>query len=295
MVGNNLRDELKESHQIIAPSSSELNLMKYDDVHAFLKEHQVDCVIHCAGRVGGIQANIKNPVDFLTENSIMGQNIVLASKNLGIKKLINFGSSCMYPKAAKNPIKEDALLTGSLEPTNEGYALAKLNVAKLCEYVNKENKDFHYKTLIPCNLYGYYDSFSPEKSHMIPAVIRKIYEAKKNNSPSVVIWGDGTAKREFLFTKELSKIVSFILRDLQSLPNYLNIGLGRDYTIKEYYQEIASVIGYHGLFEFDKSKPVGMKQKLVDISRLKQLGWNKESNLRDGLEETFKYFLKNEV
>lgn len=295
MVGRNLRDVLVKDYDVISPSSTELNLLDFKSIQSFLTSERIDCVIHAAGRVGGIQANLKDPTAFLVENLSMGQNLILAAREAGIKKLLNLGSSCMYPREAKNPLTEEQLLTGELEPTNEGYALAKICVAKLCEYIGKENADFHYKTLIPCNLYGFYDSFAPEKSHMIPAVIRKIYEAKVNGQKTVEIWGDGTARREFLFTADFAHFVKFALEKVENLPTYLNVGLGKDFSVKEYYEAISNVVGYEGEFEFNLNRPVGMRQKLVDISKMKHLGWNNQSSINEGLEKTYNYFLEHEV
>ena len=199
MVGRNiLAYSTQHNYDIDAPSSSELNLLDFEALKSYLSRKKPDVIIHSAGLVGGIQANIAAPYDFAFINLQIGINIVRAAYELGISRLINFGSSCMYPRQASNPLKEASILGGELEPTNEGYAIAKIATARLAQYANAQH-GYHYKTLIPCNLYGYWDKFSPEKSHMIPAVIRKTHEGKVNGSEFLDIWGDGTARREFMF------------------------------------------------------------------------------------------------
>lgn len=293
MVGRNIQDYARQlcQYELLAPTSKELNLLDKNAIDGYINKYQPDIVIHSAGIVGGIQANIENPVKFLHDNTLMGQNIVLGAYQANIKKFINLGSSCMYPKNAQNPLTEDSILTGALEPTNEGYALAKIVTAKLCEYIATTNLDFWYKTLIPCNLYGKYDKFDPIKSHMIPAAIQKIHHAKIKQLTSVEIWGDGLARREFMYTEDLADAVFFALDNLHRLPNMVNVGLGVDYTINEYYEKIAQIADYQGEFDHDISKPVGMKQKLVSTDRLQALGWKHKFSLAAGLEKTYQYYL----
>lgn len=293
MVGRNVQDYAKKfsQYQLLAPSSSEFNLLDRNAVDDYLADIQPDVVIHSAGIVGGIQANIENPVKFLHENTLMGQNIVLGAYQSGVKKLINLGSSCMYPRNAQNPLMEDSILTGELEPTNEGYALAKIVTAKLCEYISRTNTDCEYKTLIPCNLYGKYDKFDPIKSHMIPSALLKVHHAKINGVDNVEIWGDGTVRREFMYAEDLADAIFFALENLSKLPNMTNVGLGYDYSINDYYEQIAKVVGYQGKFVHDLSKPVGMKQKLVNTDKLQQLGWKNQFSLEQGLKKTYQHFL----
>lgn len=293
MVGRNICDySLKFSqYELLTPSSKELNLLDKAAVDLYIDNYKPDMIIHAAGIVGGIQANIENPVKFLHENTLMGQNIVLSAYQAGIKKLINLGSSCMYPRNAQNPLVEESILAGELEPTNEGYALAKIVTAKLCEYISRTNIDYQYKTLIPCNLYGKYDKFDPIKSHMIPAAIQKIHRAKIENEISVDIWGDGLARREFMYAEDLADAIFFALDHLVELPYMINVGLGFDYTVNEYYEYIAKVVNYQGTFKHDISKPVGMKQKLVNVDKLQQLGWVHKFSLAEGLEKTYQYYL----
>ncbi|WP_170000221.1 GDP-L-fucose synthase [Campylobacter sp. RM9328] len=293
MVGRNIVEfEKSKKHVLLTPSSKDLNLLDRKLVDNYIKETKPDIVIHCAGRVGGIQANLANPVAFLAENTQIGLNIIMGSYENGVKKFINMSSSCMYPKNAINPLKEELILKGELEPTNEGYAIAKITSTRLCEYINRENKEFQYKTIIPCNLYGRYDKFNPKDSHMLPAVIKKIYEAKVNNQNTVEIWGDGKARREFMYVEDLADFTYFALENYEKMPQNINVGLGHDYTINEYYKAIAEVIGYKGNFTHDLSKPVGMKQKLIDDAELKNFGWRYKTSLKDGIQKTYEYYLK---
>lgn len=295
MVGRNIVEfEKSKNYILLTPKSSELNLLDRPSVDEYINKNTPDIVIHCAGRVGGIQANMANPVDFLVQNTQMGLNIIMSSYEARIKKFINMGSSCMYPRNAQNPLGEELILKGELEPTNEGYAMAKVTSTRLCEYINKENNEFQYKTIIPCNLYGKYDKFDPKHSHMLPAVIKKIYEAKVNNLSVIDIWGDGEVRREFMYAKDLADFTYYAIENFESMPQNINVGLGHDYTINEYYQAIAKVIGFKGKFMHDLTKPVGMKQKLIDDTKLKSFGWRYKTSLKDGVQNTYEYYL-NEV
>jgi len=295
MVGKNILEHKKASnYEILAPSSSELNLRDFDSVNKYIQQNKPDIIIHSAGLVGGIQANMARPVDFLVFNLDMGRNIIMAAKENGVKYFLNMASSCMYPREAQNPLQEELILKGELEPTNEGYAIAKVVATRLCEYIVKENPTLQYKTVIPCNLYGKYDKFSPEHSHMVPAVIKKIYEAKQNNATEIDIWGDGLARREFMYTSDLADFVFYALDNFEKMPQNINVGLGFDYTINEYYEAIAEAVGFTGKFVHDLSKPIGMKQKLIDDSKLKQFGWKHQTTLKEGIKKTLDYF-KTEV
>lgn len=292
LVGKNiLEHQASEKYDFLTPTSQELNLLDQLSVTQYLKTHRPDYVIHSAGVVGGIQANIAEPVRFLVDNMRIGLNILMAAKDAGVKHFLNLGSSCMYPRDAANPLAEEAVLKGELEPTNEGYALAKVAAARLCDYIHHEDSAYLYKTVIPCNLYGRHDKFDPAHSHMIPAVIRKLAEAVKADSPSIDIWGDGTARREFMYAGDLADFIFYTLEHFEKMPQYLNVGLGHDYTINEYYQIIADVVGYKGEFTHDLTKPAGMKQKLVDNTRLADFGWQAQTSLKDGIHATYQYYL----
>ena len=293
MVGRNLLEHSAISDfEMIAPRKDELELRDHNAVQAYLSKHQPDMIIHAAGKVGGIQANMREPVDFLMDNLDMGRNIVWAARQNGIKRLINLGSSCMYPRNYSEPLSEEMVLKGELEPTNEGYALAKVVTARLCEYIMREDSQFQYKTLIPCNLYGRYDKFNPSNSHLIPAIIHKVHQAKQNGQDSVEIWGDGTARREFMYAGDLASAVVRAIVNFDTLPIYMNVGLGHDFTINEYYQAAAQIMNYNGGFVHDISKPVGMARKLVSINLQKKWGWQAENTLHKGIEKTYEYYLK---
>jgi GDP-L-fucose synthase len=292
MVGKNiLHNSLRTKYEFVCPSRNELDLRNYQYVLKYFNKIKPDMVIHAAGTVGGIKANISHPVSFLVDNMQMGVNVILAAYNHQIKKLINLGSSCMYPKDGQNPLTEDSILTGQLEPTNEGYALAKIVAQRLCNYIFKENNKFNYKTIIPCNLYGKYDDFNPETSHLIPAIIRKTDEAIENKS-DIEIWGDGKAKREFMYAGDLSDALFFAIENYEIMDAIMNIGLGYDYTINEYYKKVAELMQYSGKFIYDLEMPSGMKQKLVSIQKQKKIGWNPSYSLEEGLEMTIKYYYK---
>jgi GDP-L-fucose synthase len=293
MVGRNLLEHPAIGEfEVLAPRSAELDLCNFNEVQAYLRAHQPDMVIHAAGKVGGIQANMREPVGFLLENLDMGRNIVWASRQAGVKQLLNLGSSCMYPRNHNEPLKEELVLKGELEPTNEGYALAKVVTARLCEYIMREDASYQYKTLIPCNLYGRHDKFDPAHSHLIPAIIHKVHQAKQNGQESVEIWGDGTARREFMYSGDLADALVRAIKEFEVLPAMMNIGLGHDYTINEYYQAAADVMGYTGTFVHDLSKPVGMARKLVSVERQLAWGWRAQNELRSGIEKTYDYYLR---
>ncbi|MCK5819849.1 MAG: GDP-L-fucose synthase [Psychromonas sp.] len=293
MVGKNILVFAKSyQHEFLSPSSTELNLLDELSVQEYVRTNKPDMVIHAAGIVGGIQANMAQPVKFLVDNMQMGLNILTAANDGGIGKVLNLSSSCMYPREALNPLSEDLILKGELEPTNEGYALAKITSTRLCEYIRSENNERLYKTIIPCNLYGCFDKFDPNDSHMIPAVIRKLDEAKKNNQQEIDIWGNGEARREFMYAEDLADFVFYAIDNFEKMPQNLNVGLGKDYTINEYYQAVADVVGFRGSFKHDLSKPVGMKQKLIDDKKLKEFGWAYKTELKIGIQKTYEFYLR---
>lgn len=293
MVGRNLLEHPAIGQfDLLAPRRAELDLQDFNAVQGYLQKHQPELVIHAAGKVGGIQANMREPVGFLLENLDMGRNIVWAARQSGVKRLINLGSSCMYPRNHAEPLGEDMVLKGELEPTNEGYALAKVVTARLCEYISREDASYHYKTLIPCNLFGRHDKFDPAHSHLIPAIIHKIFLAKQSGQATVEIWGDGTARREFMYAGDLADAIVQAIKEFDSLPSIMNIGLGYDYTINDYYQAAADVMGFKGSFVHDLGKPVGMARKLVSVERQKVWGWSAMSDLATGIEKTYQYYLR---
>ena len=294
LVGRNIQNHYASNKwNIIAPTSDDLDLMDYREVKSFFYEYKPDIIIHSAGRVGGISANIMNPVAFLDTNIIIGRNVIMGAREAKIKRLINLASTCIYPREAQNPLKEECILEGKLEPTNEGYALAKIVALRLCQYIRKEDPGYNYKTLIPCNLYGRFDKFDPKKSHLLPAIIHKIHHAKITDKQSVKIWGDGSARREFMYVEDLADAIYFAMESILDIPDLMNIGVGTDYTIKEYYESVSKVIGWQGEFVFDHSKPTGMAQKLSDTTLQTKWGWQPKTTLKEGIRLTYKYYLEN--
>ncbi len=292
MVGHNLIDLAAERGvEIVAPGHREVDLLDGKAVLATVKKIAPSIVVHAAGRVGGIEANIREPVAFLTDNWEMGRNVVMAAKEAGVTRLINLGSSCMYPKDSPKALKESDILSGPLEPTNEGYAIAKSAVQRLAAYVGTEDPRYRYKTLVPCNLYGRYDSFDPKRSHLAAAVIHKLHEAKTSGATSVPIWGDGTARREFLYAGDLADAILAGIARFDDLPPVMNVGAGVDHAVNDYYRVAAKVIGYTGTFTHDLTKPVGMKRKLMDVGLAEAFGWTAKTSLEQGLAASYTAYL----
>jgi GDP-L-fucose synthase len=296
MVGRNLLecDELN-SHALSAPAREVMDLSDKSSILRYLGRENPDLVIHCAGHVGGIQSNMIHKADYLYLNLQMGLNLVAACHETGVTRVLNMGSSCMYPRNIPYVIPEERIMTGELEPTNEGYAIAKIATAKLCEYISNEHPNRFYKTLIPCNLYGRWDKFDPSHSHLIPAVIRKLHQAKETAKPEIDIWGTGEARREFMYAGDLARIVASLIKRFEQIPAYLNVGLGYDHSINEYYRIIADVVGYRGTFFHDLDRPVGMSRKLVDITKLMALGIQVDSGLKNGVEKAYEFFKSHQL
>ncbi len=296
MVGRNiLENPLAQNFNFLTPKSTELNLLNSDEVGRYFKLHKPNIVIHCAGLVGGIQANMKEPVRFLVENIDIGKNVVLAARASGVERFINMASSCMYPKDHDGLLEEDLILKGPLEPTNEGYALAKIMTMRLGQYINKESQNVIFKTLVPCNLYGRWDKFGEQNSHMIPAVIRKIDIANKEKKESVEVWGTGNARREFMYAADLADFVFYSLSNWEKIPEIINVGSGVDYSINEYYHTVARVLGYKGVFHHDLTKPEGMKRKFVSTKKCDELGWKAKTILEDGIKKAYEFYIEKET
>jgi GDP-L-fucose synthase len=287
-----LRDLQKHGYRnIIIRTHNELDLRNTEKVREFFATNRPDAVLVAAARVGGIKANNDLPVEFLLENLQIQNNLISASFDFGVKKLLFLGSSCIYPRLALQPIKEEALLTGVLEPTNEPYAIAKIAGIKLCQaYARQHGANFI--SVMPTNLYGPGDNFDLQTSHVLPALIRKVHEAKMQNRREVVIWGTGTPRREFLHTRDLADALRFLLENYNS-PQIINVGCGYDITIRELALLVAKVVGVDAELVFDTSKPDGTPRKLLDISRLRQLGWQPRIALEDGVRDTYQWFLRN--
>lgn len=283
--------ENKGYQNLIGQSSSELDLRDQQAVQAFFEKEKPQAVIDAAAKVGGILANNNYPYQFIMENMQIQNNLIDTALKSGIEKFIFLGSSCIYPKMAPQPIQEDYLLTAALEQTNEWYALAKISGIKACQAVRKEfNKD--YVSLMPTNLYGIHDNFDLKSSHVLPAMIRKFHEAKENDHAAVTLWGTGNPMREFLHADDMAKAVVFALEN--RLPDYLyNVGSGQDLSIRELALMIQSIVGHQGKIIWDSSMPDGTPRKLMDSSKMQQLGWKQQINLKDGIAKTYEWFLAN--
>ena len=310
MVGSAIvRQLLAHGHPadlIVTRTHADLDLTDQAAVRSFFASERPDQVYLAAAKVGGIHANDTYPAEFIYENLMIEANVVDAAFRNGVKKLLFLGSSCIYPKLAPQPMREDALLTGMLEPTNEPYAIAKIAGIKLCESYNRQYGASHgvdYRSVMPTNLYGPGDNYHPENSHVIPALIRRFHEAKVDNAHGVVIWGTGTPRREFLYVDDMAAACLHVMslpkatydQHTQPMLSHINVGCGRDITIRDLAATIAGVIGYKGDIAFDPGKPDGAPRKLMDSARLNALGWQAKVGLDEGLEKAYKDFLKNYV
>jgi len=289
MVGRAVVERLKsENCEILTAPRAALDLMRQSDVENWFKKHRPDAVIMAAAKVGGIVANASFPADFLLNNLLIETNTIHAAFQTGVEKFLLLGSSCIYPKHAPQPIKEESLLSGPLEPTNEWYAIAKIAGLKLCEALSRQH-NVNFIAAMPCNLYGIGDNFDLQTSHVIPALMRKIHEAKKSNVSSVTLWGTGTPLREFLFVEDVADGLVFVLKNYSGMQA-INLGYGEDLSIAELAKTIARVVGYQGEFVYDTSKPDGTPRKLLDSSVLNKLGWQPKTPLETGLRITYDWF-----
>lgn len=277
--------------ELVTRTHQELDLTVQTDVESFFQKEKPQVVVLAAAKVGGIMANIQSPAEFLYDNLMIQSNVIHSSYRNGVKKLLFLGSSCIYPRLSPQPMKEEYLLDGKVEPTNEGYAIAKIAGMKLCEMYNRQYGT-DYISVMPCNLYGYGDNFDPVRSHVVPAVIRKFYEAKRNGSPEVVVWGTGNARRELLFAEDMADACLYLL-DSYSGNDFFNVGMGTDVSVRELAELVRDITGYQGRIVFDPSKPDGMPRKLLDCSRLTHAGWTCKTSLREGLEKTCQWYLEN--
>lgn len=303
MVGSAIVRRLKALgyHNILTAARDELNLLDQIAVQRYFQGNHIDQVYLAAARVGGIHANNTYPADFIYENLMVEANIIQAAHISGVQKLLFLGSSCIYPKHAPQPMKEEALLTGQLEPTNEPYAIAKIAGIKLCESYNRQHgRD--YRSVMPTNLYGQNDNFHPENSHVIPAMMQRFHEAKLANAGEVVVWGSGKPMREFLHVDDMAAASVYVMEldssiygeNIQPMLSHVNVGTGVDCTICELAETMKRVVGFKGRLVFDTSKPDGAPRKLMDVSRLGTLGWQAGINLEAGLANTYAWFLQNE-
>ncbi len=310
MVGSAIVRQLLEqgqpAHRIITRTHAELDLTDQAAVRTFFDSEKPDQVYLAAAKVGGIHANNTYPAEFIYSNLMVQANVIDVAFRNGVKKLLILGSSCIYPKLATQPMREDVLLTGTLEPTNEPYAIAKIAGIKLCESYNRQYGESHgvdYRSVMPTNLYGPGDNYHPENSHVIPALIRRFHEAKVNNAPSVAIWGTGTPKREFLYVDDMASACVHVMnldkaiydQHTQPMLSHINVGCGEDITIRDVAETISKTVGYQGEITFDTTKPDGAPRKLMDSSRMNALGWKAEVGLQLGLAAAYQDFLTNYV
>ncbi|EHY2870681.1 GDP-L-fucose synthase, partial [Escherichia coli] len=292
MVGSAICRQLslRDDIELVVKTHKELDLTVQKDVDAFFAQEKIDQVYLAAAKVGGIYANNTFPAEFIYQNLMIESNIIHSAHKAGIQKLLFLGSSCIYPKFAEQPMNESALLTGILEPTNEPYAIAKIAGIKLCESYNRQyGRD--YRSVMPTNLYGINDNFHPENSHVIPALMRRFHEAKESGAPEVIVWGTGTPMREFLYVDDMAAASVHVMeldeaiyqQNSQPMLSHINVGTGVDCSIREMAETMASVVGYQGKIVFDVTKPDGTPRKLMDVTRLKNLGWQYQYNLHEGL------------
>lgn len=285
--------EALENHEVLPLTRYDLDLRNKTDFEKQLRHFSPDLVIHAAAKVGGIQANISHPFEFLADNLQMDSNIITTSLANGVENLLYIGSSCMYPRDYRQPLVESDILQAPLEPTNEGYAIAKIAGSKLCEYASK-SLGVSYKTVIPSNLYGPGDNFNPGSSHLLASVIRKVHEAKVNGSSEIDVWGSGNARREFTYIEDLSEWLAGRASSLNELPPVLNVGIGVDYSINEFYQTALDSLGVSADLRHDLTKPEGMQSKLMDSTLARtSFGWSPKTDLNTGIAKTYQWFLAN--
>ena len=290
--------ESRSFTNLLMRTHKELDLTNQAQVQDFFKQEKPDYVILAAAKVGGIHANNTYPADFIYQNMMIEANVISSAHENKVKRLLFLGSTCIYPKSVEQPMREDALLTDVLEPTNEPYALAKIAGIKLCESYNRQHGT-DFRSVMPTNLYGINDNFHPENSHVIPALMRRFHEAKVNNDAEVVVWGTGSAMREFLYVDDMAEASLFVLEldehtykdNTQPMLSHINVGTGKDTTIREVAETMKRVVGYQGKLTFDATKPDGATRKLIDVSRLSNMGWKYGIDLDDGLKKTYKWYI----
>lgn len=292
MVGSAIARRLsREDCELVTATHRELDIERQADVEAWMSAKRIDAVFVAAAHVGGILANSTRPADFLYKNLVIASNIIEGARRVGVKKLLFLGSSCIYPRLAPQPMREEMLLTGALEPTNEAYAIAKIAGMKLCE-VYRRQYGCDFVSVMPTNLYGSGDRYDPKEGHVVAALIMKIHAAKMASSPTVELWGTGTPRREFLYSEDLADACVFVMNNYSD-EIFLNVGTGRDMTILELAEGIARVLGWHGTFTFDRTKPDGMPQKLMDVSKLTALGWVARTDFETGIREAYRWYVEN--
>lgn len=293
LVGSSIEQEFRRHgfHNIIGLRSRDLDLTRQTAVETYFETERPDYVVLAAAKVGGIMANIKSPAEFLYDNLAIQNNVINSAYKYNVAKLLFLASSCIYPRLSPQPMKEEYLMDGKVEPTNEGYAIAKIAGLKMCEMYNKQYNT-NFISVMPCNIYGQGDNFDPEKSHVVAGLIRKFHDAKISNADSIQVWGSGNARRELMYSEDLAD-ACYYLFETYSGNDFFNIGTGSDVSIKELAYLIKKIVGYRGEIVFDTSKPDGMPQKLLDVSRLKESGWVAKTSLEEGIKKTYDWFLMN--
>jgi len=304
LVGSAIVRQLKSRgfSNLLMRMHKELDLTNQAEVQNFFQQEKPDYVILAAAKVGGIHANNTYPADFIYQNMMIEANVINSAYENKVKRLLFLGSTCIYPKAVKQPMREDALLTDVLEPTNEPYALAKIAGIKLCESYNRQHGT-DFRSVMPTNLYGINDNFHPENSHVIPALMRRFHEAKENNDAEVLVWGTGNAMREFLYVDDMAQASLFVLEldeevyqaNTKAMLSHINVGTGVDVTIREMAETMKQVVGFKGELTFDITKPDGSPRKLIDVTRLNNMGWKYSVDLKHGLEKTYKWYKKENI
>lgn len=289
MLGGSILAEAQHSGlSVLHPLRAELDLRNKTKIENYFDDHDIDTVIHCAARVGGISANIESPADFILENLLIDSNLLTIAREKKVKSLVYFGSSCMYPRDYPQPLREIDILGGPLEPTNESYALAKISAARVVTSTAIQD-GLSWRVLIPSNLYGPRDNFNPSSSHLVASIINKAIEAKLNKLSEIEIWGDGNARREFTYVGDVAKFVIDNLDTISSWSLMMNIGVGVDYSVREYYEKVCENLNLSVRFTFDKSKPAGMRQKLMSSALAQKIGWNPSTQIDEGLQKTISW------
>ncbi len=295
MLGKSIiNSPMFKKHELIKTNRKTLDLRNLKNFEKLVKKTKPNIVIHCAAKVGGIRDNINHPLDYLNENFLINYNVINTCYKLKVKNFINIGSSCIYPKNFSKKLKESNLLEGKLEETNEGYALSKIFGLKLCKLIS-DTKGYNYISLIPCNLFGPYDKFDINRAHLLPSIIKKTLDAKKNNKKNILMWGNGLVRREFLFINDLVEFIYICTEKIDKVPRIVNVGYGRDFTVKNFYEMVIDLVDKNIKIKKKLNMPVGQKFKLLDISLAKKFGWKPKTKIKDGINQTIEYLKKNKV
>ncbi len=295
MLGKSIINSPKfKNYKLLQTNRKDLDLRNIKEFEKFIKKNKPAMVIHCAAKVGGIKDNISYPLDYLNENFLINYNVINTCYKLKVKNFINIASSCIYPKNFNRKLKETDLLDGKLEETNEGYALSKIFGLKLCKLIS-DTKGYNYISIIPCNLFGPYDKFDINRAHLLPSIIKKSLDAKKNKKKNILMWGNGLVRREFLYIDDLVDFIYICTKKLKKAPKVINVGYGKDFTVKNFYKMVIDIVDKNIKIKKKLNMPVGQKFKLLDISLAKKLGWKPKTNIALGISNTIKYLEANKT